>query len=65
MRGIFHQGTPSIWNEENVGESLAEATGGSSETNEKSNRLARLYRRPFEIMRNSTLDEVRPNARLR
>ena len=57
-RGIFNQATPSIWNERNITQSLAEATGGYSQTNEKANRLAQMYRRPFEIMHHATLDEV-------
>lgn len=58
VRGIFNQGRPSIWNEDDISQSLADATGGSSQMNEKSNRLAQLYRRPFEIMHNATLEEV-------
>lgn len=57
-RGIFNQGTPSIWNEEDPSQSLADATGGSSQANEKANRLAQMYRRPFEIMHSVTLEEV-------
>ena len=57
-RGIFNQGTPSIWNEENPSQSLADATGGSSQANEKANRLAQMYRRPFELMHPVTLEEV-------
>jgi UBX domain-containing protein 7 len=57
-RGIFNQGTPSIWNEENPAQSLADATGGSSRANEKANRLAQMYRRPFELMHHVTLEEV-------
>ena len=60
-RGIFNQGTPSIWNEENPSESLADATGGSSQANEKANRLAQMYRRPFELMHHVTLEEVHPS----
>src|SRR5437773_3848686 len=59
-RGIFNQGTPSIWNEEDPSQSLADATGGSSQANEKANRLALMYRRPFELMNPVTLDEVHP-----
>lgn len=57
-RGIFNQGTPSIWNEEDPSQSLADATGGSSQANEKANRLAQMYRRPFELMHQVTLEEV-------
>ena len=57
-RGIFNQATPSIWNEENPSQSLADATGGSSETSEKANRLAQMYRRPFELMHRVSLEEV-------
>jgi hypothetical protein len=57
-RGIFNQGTPSIWNEDNPSESLADATGGSSQANDKANRLAQMYRRPFELMHLVSLDEV-------
>ena len=57
-RGIFNQGTPSIWNEEDPSESLADATGGSSQQNDKANRLAQMYRRPFELMHRVTLEEV-------
>jgi len=57
-RGIFNQRTPSIWNEVNPSESLADATGGSSNASEKANRLALMYRRPFEIMHHATLEEV-------
>lgn len=38
---------------------LAEATGGSSQANEKANRLAQMYRRPFEIMHRVSLEDVR------
>jgi hypothetical protein len=57
-RGIFNQGTPSIWNEEDPSQSLADATGGYSQTNDKANRLAHMYRRPFELMHHVTLEEV-------
>src|SRR5579859_978528 len=49
-RGIFNQATPSIWNADDPTSSLADATGGSSQANDKANRLAQMYRRPFEIM---------------
>jgi hypothetical protein len=57
-RGIFNQATPSIWNEDDPRQSLADATGGSSQASEKANRLAQMYRRPFEIMHRVTLEEV-------
>lgn len=57
-RGIFNQGTPSIWNEEDPSQSLADATGGSSQASDKANRLAQMYRRPFELMHHVTLEEV-------
>ena len=57
-RGIFNQGTPSIWNADDPTSSLADATGGSSEMSDKANRLARMYRPPFEIMNRATLEEV-------
>ena len=57
-RGIFNQATPSIWNAEDPSRALADATGGSSEMSEKANRLAQMYRRPFEIMNRATLEEV-------
>jgi hypothetical protein len=59
-RGIFNQATPSIWNADNPSQSLADATGGSSQASEKANRLAQMYRRPFEIMHRVTLEEVCP-----
>jgi len=57
-RGIFNQATPSIWNEEDTTTSLADATGGYSQASDKANRLAHMYRRPFEIMHHVTLEEV-------
>jgi UBX domain-containing protein 7 len=57
-RGIFNQATPSIWNADDPTSSLADATGGSSEMSDKANRLARMYRPPFEIMNRATLEEV-------
>jgi len=57
-RGVFNQATPSIWNAEDPSASLADATGGSSEISDKANRLAQMYRRPFEIMNRATLEEV-------
>ena len=57
-RGIFNQATPSIWNEADQSQSLADATGGSSEASDKANRLAQMYRRPFELMHHVTLEEV-------
>jgi hypothetical protein len=57
-RGIFNQAAPSIWNESDVPSSLAEATGGLSQANDKANRLAQMYRRPFEIMHRVSLEEV-------
>jgi len=57
-RGIFNQATPSIWNEADPTQSLADATGGSSEASDKANRLAQMYRRPFELMHHVTLEEV-------
>jgi UBX domain-containing protein 7 len=59
-RGIFNQAAPSIWNADDPSRSLADATGGSSQASEKANRLAQMYRRPFEIMHRVTLEEVRP-----
>jgi UBX domain-containing protein 7 len=58
-RGIFNQAAPSIWNADDPLQSLAESTGGSSEASDKASRLAQMYRRPFEIMHNVTLDQVR------
>lgn len=57
-RGIFNQRTPSIWNEDDPSQSLADATGGYSQANEKANKLAQMYRRPFELMHHVTLEEV-------
>jgi hypothetical protein len=57
-RGIFNQTAPSIWNADDPLQSLAESTGGSSEASDKASRLAQMYRRPFEIMKNVSLDEV-------
>jgi len=57
-RGIFNQAAPSIWNEDDLSQSLADATGGSSEASDKANRLAQMYRRPFELMHHVTLEEV-------
>ena len=39
-RGIFTQATPSIWNEADPTQSLADATGGYSEASDKANRLS-------------------------
>jgi UBX domain-containing protein 7 len=47
-----------VWNEDNPSQSLADATGGSSDANDKANRLAQMYRRPFELMHHVSLDEV-------
>jgi hypothetical protein len=57
-RGIFNQAAPSIWNENDPLQSLADATGGSSEASDKANRLAQMYRRPFELMHHTSLEEV-------
>lgn len=47
-----------MWNEDNTSQSLADATGGYSQTSEKANRLAHMYRRPFELMHRVSLEEV-------
>jgi UBX domain-containing protein 7 len=63
QRGIFNQRTPSLWNEGDPSQSLVDATGGSSAASDKANRLALMYRRPFEIMNHATLDEVSLGSR--
>lgn len=56
--GIFNQRPPpsnSVWEDDNEDpeqrrERLARATGGASEATSKSNRLAEMYRPPFELI---------------
>ncbi|KAF1996133.1 hypothetical protein P154DRAFT_525842 [Amniculicola lignicola CBS 123094] len=67
--GIFNQRTvqTSVWEE--TGDStarrqqLATATGGASESSSKSNRLAEMYRPPFEIMYQQSWDKARDEGK--
>lgn len=65
--GIFNQrDTSSIWAEDSDQanrERLAAATGGASETSNKSNMLAEMYRPPFEIMSRLPWDAAREEGR--
>ncbi|KAL3463141.1 putative UBX domain protein [Aspergillus heterothallicus] len=66
--GIFNQrDTASVWSgegeEDSHRERLAAATGGASETSNKSNMLAELYRPPFEIMSRLPWDLAREEGR--
>ncbi|BCR87626.1 DNA-protein crosslink repair co-factor UBX5 [Aspergillus chevalieri] len=65
--GIFNQrDTSSIWVEDSDQanrERLAAATGGASETSNKSSMLAEMYRPPFEIMSRLPWDAAREEGR--
>ncbi|CAI7678865.1 unnamed protein product [Penicillium pancosmium] len=65
--GIFNQrNTASIWNgdsEETHQERLSRATGGASETSSKQNRLAEMFRPPFEIMSRVPWDVARDDGK--
>lgn len=58
--GIFNQHQPtSIWDTE----SLAESTGGASEASARSNRLARLFQPPWELMYKGDWDDARDEGK--
>lgn len=65
--GIFNQrDTSSIWTDESDSsnrERLSAATGGASDTSNKSNMLAEMYRPPFEIMSRLPWDIARQEGR--
>lgn len=65
--GIFNQrDTSSIWTDESdpsQRQRLSAATGGASETSNKSNMLAEMYRPPFEIMSRQSWDWARQEGR--
>lgn len=70
--GVFNQqatasaSSASIWNDpdpQTRRERLAEATGGASEQNSKTAKLAELYRPPFELMCRLTWDDARQQGK--
>ncbi|KAK2751929.1 hypothetical protein FQN55_008671 [Onygenales sp. PD_40] len=66
--GIFNQRpvSSSIWNQDDPSSqraTLAEATGGASNSSSKSNMLAEMYRPPFEIMSKLPWDLARDEGR--
>ncbi|CAI6341702.1 unnamed protein product [Periconia digitata] len=70
--GIFTQRTPqaqsSVWENSSADSSarrreLATATGGASETSSKNNRLAELFRPPFEIMYQQPWEKARDDGK--
>ncbi|PLB36645.1 DNA-protein crosslink repair co-factor UBX5 [Aspergillus candidus] len=65
--GIFNQrDTSSIWNEEDDArhrETLSAATGGASDSSNKSTMLAEMYRPPFEIISRLPWDVARDEGR--
>ncbi|OJD27375.1 hypothetical protein ACJ73_01239 [Blastomyces percursus] len=68
--GIFNQRpvSSSIWNQDDSAShraSLAEATGGASNTSSKSSMLAEMYRPPFEIISKLPWDLARDKGRER
>lgn len=66
--GVFNQRpVPSIWDESADPaarrEALAQATGGASEISSKAQRLAELFRPPFELMRQVSWDTAREQGK--
>ena len=63
--GIFNQQpTSRIWNEgTSEREVLAESTGGASETNERAQRLARLFAPNWELMYQGSWDDAREEGK--
>lgn len=63
--GIFNQQpTSRIWQEGSTDrEALAESTGGASETNERAQRLARLFAPNWELMYQGSWDDAREEGK--
>ncbi|KAF2749466.1 hypothetical protein M011DRAFT_465914 [Sporormia fimetaria CBS 119925] len=67
--GIFNQrgSSSSVWDDSSDAnaqrQELAAATGGASEQNAKSNRLAQMYRPPFELMYQGSWDDARDRGK--
>ena len=67
--GVFNQATdPSIWNDTDRQpdirrEQLSQATGGASEASSRNNKLAEMYRPPFELMSRLPWDQARQQGK--
>lgn len=62
--GIFNQQpTSRIWQEGSNRETLAESTGGASESNARAQRLARLFAPNWELMFNGSWDNARDEGK--
>lgn len=62
---MFNQRTTSVWDSVSPDQHqlLAESTGGASEASAKSGKLAEMYRPPFEIIANLSLQDARDEAK--
>ncbi|RVX73858.1 hypothetical protein B0A52_02748 [Exophiala mesophila] len=64
--GIFNQHQPSsIWERDSIDNSqiLAESTGGESESTTRTNRLARLFQPPWDLMFKGEWDDARDEGK--